>query len=266
MFNYTHAVVRGIPDTFTQALCRTSPKEPINLDLARHQHQRYTQTLTQLVPDVIQLPADATTPDCVFIEDTCVVIGHRVLINHLGHPNRRSEVGAVRHHFSNLGYDITEMSSIGTLDGGDILVRDNDIIVGLSERTNLAGAAELQRCFQDYSVQCVQVPEELHLKSILTLMDSTTLVVQDSAAGSEILRQLDLELNSHQPMTVVRVPDRVSANVLRINQGLIIQGHDPISEDILRQAAQQRGLDVVSLDMSELIKADGALTCSCLVY
>jgi dimethylargininase len=262
MFNYSYAVVRGVPDTFTQALCRTSPKEPINLDLARDQHHEYTQTLARLVPDVIQLPADTTMPDCVFIEDTCVVIGHRVLINHLGHPNRRSEVRAIRQHFFNLGYDITQMSPIGTLDGGDILVRETDIIVGLSERTNLAGATELQRCFQDYSVQCVQVPEELHLKSILTLMDSTTLVVQDSIAGEKILQQLNFNI----PMTVVRVPDRVSANVLRLNQGLIIQGHDPISEAILRQAAQQRGLGVVALNMSEFIKADGALTCSCLVY
>ena len=42
--------------------------------------------------DVIELPPDELLPDCVFVEDTAVVVNGQALITRPGHPNRQKEV------------------------------------------------------------------------------------------------------------------------------------------------------------------------------
>jgi len=67
------ALVRGLPSTFANGLKLEQPGEPIDLALAAQQHGAYTKLLQGLVERVIEVPADPSTPDCVFIEDTAVV-------------------------------------------------------------------------------------------------------------------------------------------------------------------------------------------------
>lgn len=52
-----------------------------------------------------------------------------------------------------------------------------------------------------------------------------------------------------------------ASNVLRINSALIVQEGYPESEAILQQYYTAAELNLVTINMSELIKTDGALTC-----
>lgn len=63
----------------------------------------------------------------------------------------------------------------------------------------------------------------------------------------------------------IAVPDVVASNVLRIGSVLIIQDGFPESRTVLQQHCTAKQLNLVAIDMSELIKADGALTCGCLL-
>jgi hypothetical protein len=74
------AVVRGVPDSFANALAMEKPASPVNLERAREQHAAYVQILRGLVQEVIEIPADNQYPDCPFIEDTAIVIGNQALI------------------------------------------------------------------------------------------------------------------------------------------------------------------------------------------
>ncbi len=66
-FHYTHALCRGLPASFLDSLKLAPPPEPVNMAVARAQHDAYTHLLRQLVPCVVELPADEACPDCVFI-------------------------------------------------------------------------------------------------------------------------------------------------------------------------------------------------------
>jgi len=70
------AIVRGIPNSFVNAISISPPKEPICVMTARSQHEEYVKALQRLNIEVIQLPAEEEFPDCVFVEDNCVVIGN----------------------------------------------------------------------------------------------------------------------------------------------------------------------------------------------
>ena len=67
-FDYTAALVRGVPDSFVKALQLEA--QPIDAVIARAQHEEYNALIRSLVGEVVEIPADEELPDCVFIEDT----------------------------------------------------------------------------------------------------------------------------------------------------------------------------------------------------
>lgn len=94
---YTHAVVRGIPASLAKEALRSSQAE-VDLDAARREHDAYVEVMrTRLGLEVVELPADETLPDCVFVEDVAVVCGETALLTRPGAESRRGEVGMIQH-------------------------------------------------------------------------------------------------------------------------------------------------------------------------
>lgn len=90
--HYTHAVVRGIPASLAKHALRMTQAE-VDLDGARKDYREYVDILrTRLGLDVVELPADESFPDCVFVEDAAVVCGDTALITRPGAESRRGEV------------------------------------------------------------------------------------------------------------------------------------------------------------------------------
>lgn len=85
----------------------------------------------------------------------------------------------------------------------------------------------------------------------------------DSSAGQEVQKNIQKETEHY---TFVAVPDTVASNVLRVGSTLLIQEGFPISEKILGDLCEQKQIALIKINMSELIKADGALTCGSLLF
>lgn len=97
--NYTHAVVRGVPSSLAKEALRITQAD-VDLAGAQGEHEAYVEVLrTKLGLEVIELPADESLPDCVFVEDAAVVCGDTALITRPGAESRRREVGKCRHMF-----------------------------------------------------------------------------------------------------------------------------------------------------------------------
>ena len=93
--HYTHAVVRGIPASLARDALRSSQSE-VDVAKARTEHEAYAEVLrTRLGLEVVELPADESLPDCVFVEDAAVVCGDTALVTRPGAESRRREVGTV---------------------------------------------------------------------------------------------------------------------------------------------------------------------------
>jgi dimethylargininase len=216
--------------------------KPIDVALARAQHRAYVDALR--VDRVIQLPASEAHPDSCFVEDTAVVVGRRAAITRMGAPSRRGEEAATRAALVDLGVEIRAIEAPGTVDGGDVLFTGRDLFVGLSSRTNEEGARQLRAIFPEIPLHTIRVAGALHLKSIATALDPETLLVA-----------ADLPISGYE---LVRVPDPICANVVVLGDTVLAQAGFPESERIIRSRTTKR---VVLLTMSELAKADAALTC-----
>jgi dimethylargininase len=128
--------------------------------------------------------------------------------------------------------------------------------VGLSGRTNPAGVSALRSVVEPlgYTVEGVPVSGCLHLKSAATA----------AAPDTVLLNPAWVDPGSFGAASVVEVdPDEPFAgNALRVGETVLFPAAFPRT----RERLDRRGLRVVTVDLSELAKAEGALTCCCLLF
>jgi len=288
IFTYRTALVRHLSPSYIHSLHLNPPSIPINIELAYQQHRDYIDLLKRLIPEghrnVIELPASDEHADCNFIEDTSIVVNGTVIIARLGHPLRQGEEIAVKDVYEGLNLaqqqshqqqqqaqaqsssslHIEEVSGNSTFDGGDILFTGQHLFVGLSKRTNADAYDEIQSIIQQYepsvTVVRLHVTQGLHLKSVITQLDTNVLLLADNPCGHAIRHEIE-DIHGITSYEFIVVPDMVACNVLRIHENAVIQDGFPASEKKIREYTDRHRLQIHKLNMSEFIKSDGALTC-----
>lgn len=89
----THAVVRALPESLCRQALRSAAGPEVDFARAEREHQLYVGVLRgKLGLQVLELPADESLPDCVFVEDAAVVCEETALLTRPGAPSRRKEV------------------------------------------------------------------------------------------------------------------------------------------------------------------------------
>ncbi|XP_037530470.1 N(G),N(G)-dimethylarginine dimethylaminohydrolase 1 [Nematolebias whitei] len=261
---YTHAVVRGIPASLAQEALRSSEAE-VDLDAARREHDAYVEVLrTRLGLEVVELPADDTLPDCVFVEDVAVVCGDTALITRPGAESRRRETEAMQEALKGLNLNIVEMTDENaTLDGGDVLFTGREFFVGLSKRTNQRGAEILADAFKDYAVSTVPVLEDLHLKSCCSMGGPGLIIIGSSEPAQKALKIMQ-QMSDHR-YDKLTVPDDHAANCIYMN--LPNKGHVLLhctSEEFpesVKVFDKLKDHMLIPVSNMEKVKVDGCLTC-----
>ncbi|KAM6168625.1 N(G),N(G)-dimethylarginine dimethylaminohydrolase 1 [Erethizon dorsatum] len=262
----THAVVRALPESLSQHALRRAKGEEVDFARAERQHQLYVGVLgSKLGLQVVQLPADESLPDCVFVEDVAVVCEETALVTRPGAPSRRKEVDMMKEALEKLQLNIVEMKDENaTLDGGDVLFTGREFFVGLSKRTNQRGAEILADTFKDYAVSTVPVADSLHLKSFCSMAGPNLIAIGSSESAQKALKIMQ-QMSDHR-YDKLTVPDDMAANCIYLNipsKGHVLLHQTP--EEYPESAKVYEKLKdylLIPVSISELEKVDGLLTCS----
>jgi dimethylargininase len=225
-------------------------RQPIDVELARRQHADYEALLAELGCEVERVAPAPELPDSVFVEDTAVVLDEIAVLTRPGAPSRRDEVEAVgaalaRHR------PLVEIFAPATLDGGDVLRVGRRVFVGLSARTDEAGIAQLTRHLAPHGYEVVGVPLDgcLHLKSAVTLVAPGVLLLNPSwVDGASLVGHERIEVDPGEPF---------AANALRVGETVVLAATFARTRARLEAA----GIEVRTVDVSELAKAEGGVTC-----
>ncbi|XP_068600033.1 N(G),N(G)-dimethylarginine dimethylaminohydrolase 1 [Brachionichthys hirsutus] len=263
--HYTHAIVRGIPASLAENALRTHAGEEVDLAEAQREEEAYVEVLrAKLGLEVVELPADESLPDCVFVEDAAVVCGDTALITRTGAESRRRETEEMKAALKDLNLNLVEMTDENaTLDGGDVLFTGQEFFVGLSKRTNQRGAEILADVFKDYAVSTVPVLEGLHLKGFCSMGGPGLIVIGSSEPAQKALKIMQ-QMSDHR-YDKLTVPDDAAANCVYMN--LPNKGHVllhctpeqyPESAKVFEKLKDYMLIPVSNL---EKVKVDGALTC-----
>ena len=247
---FTKAIVRTPGRSLTSGLTAANLGSP-DYQKALEQHRLYVAALEGCGLNVLILEADEAFPDSTFVEDVAVVTPRCAIITRPAAASRRGETASILPILEELYSYIEKIQPPGTLDGGDVMQVDQHFYIGLSSRTNRAGADQLIKILQRYDMtgSVVPVKQFLHLKTGVTQVAENTLL----AAGEFIVNPV------FSNFRIIPVSEEANggANCIRINDKLLIPVGFP---EVLNQLSEQ-GVDIVEVDISEYAKIDGGLTC-----
>jgi dimethylargininase len=249
------ALTREISSSIQQCALTHLPRTPIDLDRARSQHSAYEWALVDAGCTVRRLDTTEPLPDSVFIEDTAVVLDELAIITRPGAQARRSETAAVAQWLMKVR-PVRYVETPGTLDGGDVLIVGHTIFVGASDRSNEAGAAQLRSLAEPfgYAVERVPVTGCLHLKSAVTQVAEGTLLINRAWVPAAAFAAFTLiDIDSDEPY---------AANAVAVAGRVIYPSTFPGT----CRRLEDHGLSVHTVQMDELAKAEGAVTCCSLIF
>jgi dimethylargininase len=249
------AITRGVSPAIEHCELVHQERRPIDVALARRQHRLYEEALAAVGCRVEALPADPELADSVFVEDAAIVLDEVAVITRPGAESRRPETAPIARALAPYR-PLVSIDAPGTLDGGDVLQIGRTLYVGLSGRSNQAAIDQLSRALAPYgyTVRGVAVRGCLHLKSAVTAVDDDTVLVNP--------KWVDPVIFSGTHPIEIDPRERGAANVLRIGERVIY----PASFPATRRRLVAAGVYVVEVDVSELQKAEGAVTCCSLVF
>ncbi|KAM4640734.1 N(G),N(G)-dimethylarginine dimethylaminohydrolase 1 isoform 2-T2 [Discoglossus pictus] len=261
----THAIVRAMPESFSQQALRMKEGGEVDLAKARRELELYVRVLKdKLGLQVIELDCDNSIPDAPFVEDVAVVLDETALVTRPGAVIRRKEVDAVKKALQDLQLNVVEMTDENaTLDGGDVLFTGREFFVGLSKRTNQRGAEILADTFKDYAVSTVPVSDYLHLKSFCSMAGPNLIVIGSSEAAQKALKTMQ-QMSDHR-YDKLTVPDDAAANCVYLNipnKGHVLLHRAPEEfPESVKVFEKLKDHMLIPVSNTELGKVDGALTC-----
>ena len=247
---FTHAIVRAPAASVTEGLRAVDTGAP---DAARFaaDHAAYVAALEAAGAEVIALPALEDFPDSVFVEDTALCLPEGAVVLRPGAPSRLGEAAAMEPHLRSLYRTVARIED-GFVEGGDILVTDREILVGLSARTDAAGVAALRAVVEPWGhrVRVLETPPEvLHFKTDCGLLDGETVLATPRLAATGCFADYRVVETAQG--------EEACANCVRFNEVVLFPTGFPETAERLRTA----GYDLAELPNEQAAKIDGGMSC-----
>jgi dimethylargininase len=254
------AITRAVSPALAECELSFIARQPIDLAVAREQQHAYEGLLESLGARVISLAAERDLPDSGFVEDPALVLDELAVIFPLGKGTRRREAATIAAALSPFRR-LAHIQLPGTVEGGDILRLGRKLFVGLTARSNSEGVVQLKKIVEPFGYQVISVSVTgcLHLKSAVTSLGNNMLLANRAWFDWKTLERSLLE---GQEWVDVDPAEPHAANALALSGTIIF----PACFDRTRARIEDRGLRVISLDISELQKAESGPTCSSLIF
>lgn len=247
---FTRAIVRTPCKAMANGLSSASLGKP-DYQQALLQHADYIAALRECGLLVTVLPPDEEFPDSTFVEDVALMTPRCAIITNPGAPSRNLETRSMFETIRRFYTDIEIIQSPGTVEAGDIMMVGDDYYIGISGRTNVAGADQLIAILQRYDLHgsMMELDEVLHLKTGLGYLENNKLL-----ACGEFLEKPEFQKFQ---LLIVDADEAYAANSVWINGTVLTPMGFPKTRSLIESA----GYKVREVDVSEFQKLDGGLSC-----
>jgi len=251
VFDFTTAIVREPGKSVVGGL-RSDTGAAISYEVVLGEHRAYVDALAEAGLAVDILKPLESFPDSVFVEDTALAFPEGAILLRPGAPTRQAEReevrGALARHFA----QVAELGAGEYADGGDVLVTPAGVFIGVSGRTNRAGAEALIRHLKTLgrAARVVATPAPaLHFKSVCALVDEDTVIATHAMAASGVFAGF----------RVIETPpgEEGAANLVRVNRTILLGEGFPHTAELIAKA----GHSVRLLPVGEVAKLDAGLSC-----
>ena len=246
------ALVREPGNLYTSCLSEHPLHHTVSLKKAREQHAKYCETLSELGLEVINVLRDDEHPDSCFVEDNAVVENGRALICMMAKESRRGEQEGVAKVLEDY-MPIKWATEPAIIEGGDVVHVEGRLISGITERTNFEGVAQMKE-WLNVPVSTIFDPSIMHLKSYVTYLGKGIMIATEKYSNHPTLEGFYILIPPKE--------DEYAADTLAYGDTVLMaEGYDTAQVMV-----KESGFDVISMNVSEIQKCDGALTCLSILF
>lgn len=246
------------PINSTQALYYKS--DPPRLEKLLAEQYCFMSALKSRGVEIVLATPRADCTNQLNTRDVAFVIGNKFIVSPMKEKERQNEHLALDAFISSLeSNDIVLRPEYGIIEGGDIVLGQSKIYVGISQRTNSMGLKWLMENFSDnYEIVPVYLQDNfLHLDVVFNILSSdTSLIFADGIKPNslEIIRSSFKTIETYADEQI-----NLPTNVFSIDENTVIA--DPRNKKTNKRI-QAAGKEVVEIDFSEISKIGGSFRCS----
>lgn len=247
---FKNVIVKTPGKSYLNGLTTSDLGKPV-FDKLLEQHNNYIEALKKCGVTVTHLAANEEFPDSTFVEDAAVLTTDFAVITNPGAESRNGEIVEIESALKGFYDKFYYITAPGTLDGGDILQAEDQFYIGISERTNEQGALQLKELLEKegFTATIIPLKEFFHLKTGIAYLGDNRMVVAGEFLDHPAFESYD--------KIVIGKEDEYSANCIRVNDYVIL----PAGYEATKRKFNEAGYQTIELDMSEVQKHDGGLSC-----
>lgn len=231
--------------------------EPINQNKAKSQFYDVVDKLKKHEVQVLLLTPNRQFTDQIFTRDIGFVLGRSFQIAHMKEPVRQGEEKWLEIWLKENKIPYFKWFEF-PIEGGDVLIHGNQLLIGESDRTSSAAIDSLQKRYPAFQIHSISYPPKyLHLDCILSILSEKEAIIYPPAFSPQNYEQI--KQNWPDLITVTEEEQfGLAVNVLSIgNKTVLSQPQFPR----LNQELRRRGYVVEEVDISEIVKSGGAFRC-----
>jgi N-dimethylarginine dimethylaminohydrolase len=234
---------------------------PLDINKMETEHQALVQAYQDNGVETVFLKALPDLPYEVFTRDFGGCVREGYVLGKFREPVRFGERAVCQHRMEELGVPLIAEVTKGRFEGGDFCFLDgNTIAVGMIARSNLEGVEELRPALEKYGYTVLGVPaaeKYLHLDMCFNMVAEDLAVAYTPCLPENFQRELKKRGIEIIPGTEEAIFDH-GYNLQALGERRVISLKQNTA---LNEALDRRGIRVIEVDITEILKAGGGPHC-----
>lgn len=229
----------------------------VDYTLALNQYNKYINYLIEnnVKPIFINITKSSKQ---VYIKDIAFVIENVLFISNMSLKERKVEIEPIKKLALEEKLDYYIMQN--NIEGGDVVVGDNVIFVGLSSRTNLHSIEELKKVliFKGIKKEVISINFDnsmLHLDCVFSLIGKESALVSPYVYDKEVIEKYIKNIID----VTKEEADNFATNIVYLGDKKLVTSNISIGNKL-----KKLGYYVKILDYTEIVKGEGSVDCSTL--
>lgn len=233
----------------------------MDVDVMLREHQEFVDAYHKAGVEVEYLEPDEMRPNAVFSRDFGGCVKEGYIMGRFKLDMRYKEHVDYKKRMEELGVPMIGEVKEGLFEGGDFMfMNEKWIAVGMADRTNETGLRELRAILEPLGYEVTGVPvkqEYLHLDMCFNLVDEHLAVSYSRGLPEDFRRML-----AARDIEIIDVPEEAiylhgcNLQALGDHRVLSLKRNAAVNEQLAA-----RGMDVIELDITEILKAGGGPHC-----
>ncbi|WP_195262512.1 arginine deiminase family protein [Clostridium sp. 1001275B_160808_H3] len=230
----------------------------VNYDLLYSQYNNFINSMSKNNINLYFIDINKNATQQVFTQDIGFIIDNIMFVSKMRNEDRKIET----ENFMNFIKDnnIKYYAMKNNIEGGDVIKYQDVIFVGMSSRTNIQAANELQEVLINMGNKSKVVPinfdnSKIHLDCVFNTLDKGSAIISPYVYDKKIIEKY---INNLYEISK-RDADDLGTNYVYLGNKKLLSSNKSVTEML-----KEKGYEVEFIEYSEIMKSEGSLGCSCM--